>query len=222
MTNLKTVTTTDKKVAAAAKRAANKAAKLALAARIEANPCIGVIGVEAVDRTGDYVSASMAKKDAETPLLDTYGAIGIKSLHCVSPKGDAQTALHMINGAEVSGKQLHLTLKETIVLGFSQDKRDILNTPTKGMSDVQKGVKKKIQQSIGAVLKDIKNALNKREEADNNGAGSTTRELDVRVTAFLNDAKKAIQNADEKGLTFDATGTIKGIDAALEAVAKKL
>jgi hypothetical protein len=221
MTN-STVTTADKKIAAAAKRAANKAAKIALAARIEANPCVGVLGEECVDRTGEYVDASLTKKVKETPMLDAFGAIGVLSFHCISPVGDAQTALHMINGAEISGKQLHLTMKETIVLGFHQDKRDILDTPTKSMSDVQKAEKKKIQQSIGSILKDVKNALNKREEAENNGSGSTTRALDVRVIAFLNDAKKAIQNADEKELKFDGTGTIKAIDEALELAAKKV
>ena len=70
----------------------------------------------------------------------------------------------MIETAKKGGSdELRDSIKQDITASFNKDDQTLLNSPTAGLTDVKKLVKKTLQQKIGSTLGHIQRLLKARE-----------------------------------------------------------
>ena len=87
---------------------------------------------------------------------DTMFSLGLRSGHTISPKGkDSERSL--------STPECFEQIKGAVIEGFPAAARRLMLTPTKALSESEKEAKRAWQQRIGANLRDLGNALKRRE-----------------------------------------------------------
>ena len=99
---------------------------------------------------GQYVGASVKTDQIKIKVVDTLVSEGITAALLVAPK----------NGADAS---FYDSVKSAVVAGFTATVQALLKKDTKTLSDSQKSDKRYWQQQVGSKIKDLRNALVKRE-----------------------------------------------------------
>ena len=85
-------------------------------------------------------------------------------------------------------KEYFQSLKDTVVLGWTKEKQDLFNTPTKDLDPVDKLEKKKLQQDQNSVISDMKDQLEKEQNPDYKKGRSEDRSP---LELFMSDLDKA-------------------------------
>ena len=123
---------------------------------------------------GAWTNKSVSVENAKTKAVDALFADGVTSAMLVAPeKGESTT--------------LFDSVKISVVLGFTATVQGLLKKDAKGLSDTQKSDKRYWQQQIGSKVKDLRNALAKREALaeESGGAGTRTAAFDARLKKDL-------------------------------------
>jgi len=108
--------------------------------------------------------------------------------------------------------ELHTQMKQAIVLGFEQAEQDLLAKETKTLSDIDKKVKRAIQQQVGSEFAYYRRALAKREAPVVDGDS----EKSTPVEMYFKDLQSALERlAKLEGVSFDITAHTKVINAML-------
>ena len=113
------------------------------------------------------------------------------------------------------------SLKAAIIASFTNADQRLLDTPTKGLSDVKKLAKRNVQQQIGARVNDYKRGLERRlEGAKKKGADQKRTDdrtfVEERLVAII----KRLQKSDDPG--FDAVAVIEYAHKAQKLVRAKI
>jgi hypothetical protein len=136
---------------------------------------------------GQYVGASVKTDKIKVKVVDTLVSEGITSEMLVAPK----------KGEDVV---FYGSVKAAVVAGFASNVQALLDKDTKTLSDAQKSDKRYWQQQIGSKIKDLRNALVKRESQGEEGeARGNVASFEARLKRDL--AKYIAQI--EKGEAFE-------------------
>jgi len=136
---------------------------------------------------GQYVGASVKTDKIKVKVVDTLVSEGITSEMLVAPK----------KGEDVV---FYGSVKAAVVAGFASNVQALLDKDTKTLSDSQKSDKRYWQQQIGSKIKDLRNALVKRESQGEEGeARGNVASFEARLKRDL--AKYIAQI--EKGEAFE-------------------
>ena len=136
---------------------------------------------------GQYVGASVKTDKIKVKTVDTLVSEGITSEMLVAPK----------KGEDVV---FYGSVKAAVVAGFASNVQALLDKDTKTLSDSQKSDKRYWQQQIGSKIKDLRNALVKRESQGEEGeARGNVASFEARLKRDL--AKYIAQI--EKGEAFE-------------------
>lgn len=88
---------------------------------------------------------------------DDMFSAGFRSGHCISPKSTKYSHLALAT------PECFEQIKEAIVRGFPEKDRTLLLQPVKGLDDERKARRSKLQKSIGWHMRDLADALLRRE-----------------------------------------------------------
>ena len=130
----------------------------------------------------DFVSVSVTLNTKQTKMVDTLIADGVTHEMCFAPKGDAP-------------REFYDSICEAVTLGFSKPAQKLLaftRAEAKALSEVQKTERRYWQSQIGSKVKDIRNALKKRET---NPTGQNATKLEL-IKRALQDALKRVTELD--------------------------
>jgi hypothetical protein len=156
------------------------------------------LSATALKLTTDTVKGDMGTQKKWVKLSDTYRAEGVTSAMLETEK----------KGGSVD---LRDQVKSAIVLSFSEGDRALLATDTKALDDVNKMLKKEVQQSIGAYLSKIQSHIAKAEKAEEEGEESAAKTEVQRIHELLDKAITKMQKLDAP--SFDVTDAVKRIKA---------
>jgi hypothetical protein len=124
-----------------------------------------------INAIGAWAGQSVKVDNAKVKAVDSLHADGVTAAMLVAPAKGESTVLFD-------------SVKVSIVLGFTATVQALLKKDTKGLSEAQKESKRYWQQQIGSKLKDLRNALTRREaqgaESDGAGADKSTWESTKR------------------------------------------
>jgi len=111
------------------------------------------------------------------------------------------------------------SVKTSIVLGFTAQVQALLKKDTKGLNEAQKENKRYWQQQIGSKMKDLRNALTRREAqgSESNGAGSDKSTWEATKRAVLADIIKQAQKKESSTIK-DISAFIKDLQSALARI----
>lgn len=146
-------------------------------------------------------------------FADTAYAAGLRDGHCISPKGkDSEQSL--------STPECYEQIKGAIIDGFPAAAKRLMLTPTKALSDGEKDAKRAWQQRIGANLRDLRKALERRAIA----AGEIEPAVKVKEPKSLEDKiidqlvtlAQSAQKAEEP--SFDVIGFIQALGNTAETI----
>lgn len=114
-----------------------------------------------INAIGAWAGQSVKVDNAKLKAVDSLHADGVTAAMLVAPAKGESTVLFD-------------SVKVSIVLGFTATVQALLKKDTKGLSEAQKENKRYWQQQIGSKLKDLRNALTRREAqgAESGGAGA--------------------------------------------------
>lgn len=149
-------------------------------------------------------------------FADTAYAAGLRDGHCISPKGkDSDQSL--------STPECYEQIKGAIIEGFPAAAKRLMLTPTKALDDADKEAKRSWQQRIGANLRDLRKALERRAIA----AGEIEPVVKVKETKPLEDKivdqlvtiAKSAQKAEEPN--FDVLELIIRLGSTAEGMGVK-
>ena len=147
--------------------------------------------------SGQSVKADMSK----IKVVDSLHADGVTPAMLLSPKKGESSVL--FDGVKVS-----------IVLGFTATVQALLKKDTKTLSDSQKTDKRHWQQQIGSKMKDLRNALTRREaqgEAQGEARGNVAS-FEARLKRDL--AKYIAQIEKGEAFGFPAVEMLKHLKSA--------
>ena len=121
--------------------------------------------------------AIIAKVKSGVSLIQTLRDLGKLWTDLISPNTkDSQSTCT---------KEYFKDLKATVVLGWTDEKQPLFNTPTKDLDPVDKLEKKKLQQSINSTISDMKDQL-KKEQTE-----TKSKEKRSPLEIFMSDIDKA-------------------------------
>jgi hypothetical protein len=155
---------------------------------------------------GTWSSKSREEGNAKVKAVDSLHADGVTAAMLVAPAKDESTVLFD-------------SVKVSIVSGFTVAAQALLKKDTKTLSEAQKSDKRYWQQQIGSKMKDLRNALTRREAqaAGSNGAGSSKASWEsVKRTALAEMIKQA--QAKEASKVKDISAFIKDLQSALARI----
>ena len=111
------------------------------------------------------------------------------------------------------------SVKVSIVMGFTTAVQALLKKDTKGLSEAQKENKRYWQQQIGSKLKDLRNALARREaqSAGSNGAGSDKSSWESTKRKVLSEIIDQAQKKESSTIK-DISAFIKDLQSALARI----
>jgi hypothetical protein len=101
--------------------------------------------------------AIIAKVKSGVSLIQTLRDLGKLWTDLISPNTK--------NSESTCTKEYFQDLKNTVVLGWTDEKQTLFNTPTKDLDPVDKLEKKKLQQSINSTISDMKDQLKKEQRS---------------------------------------------------------
>ena len=122
--------------------------------------------------------AIIAKVKSGVSLIQTLRDLGKLWTDLISPNTkDSQSTCT---------KEYFKDLKATVVLGWTDEKQTLFNTPTKDLDPVDKLEKKKLQQSINSTISDMKDQLKKEQ--------TETKSKEEIFMSDVDKASKRLQN----------------------------
>lgn len=163
-----------------------------------------------------------------TATISAIGAWSGSTVKADKSKTKAIDALHAdgvtSDMLKAPGKDEPRTLYESvcigIVAGFTAPVQALLKKETKTLSDAQKGEKRYWQQQIGSKLKDLRNALARRERAESgesDGAGADKSTWEATKRKVLSEIIAQAQK--KEGTTIkDMAAFIKDLQSALARI----
>lgn len=133
--------------------------------------------------------------------IDSMHADGVTAAMLTAPKKGEPSALFD-------------SVKVSIVTGFTATAQALLKKDTKGLSDAQKESKRYWQQQIGSKLKDLRNALTRRESQgeESDGAGTKPASFEARLKRDL--TKYIAQIEKLEAAPFQVTDMLKYLKSA--------
>ena len=147
---------------------------------------------------------------------------GLMTKACDAFKADGITVA-MFAAADKSDKAVEFrdALKVAIIASFSMANQQLLDIPTKGLSDNKKAHKRYMQQQIGARVNDYKRGLERRLNGPSKKGADQNRTTDrtfveERLTAIIKRCEKA------EDATFDVVSVIETCRVALGKVQIKI
>jgi len=152
--------------------------------------------------SGQSVKADMSK----IKVVDSLHADGVTPAMLLSPKKGESSVL--FDGVKVS-----------IVLGFTATVQALLKKDTKTLSDSQKTDKRHWQQQIGSKMKDLRNALTRREHqgAESDGAESDKSSWESTKRKVLADMISQAQKKEASKID-NIVAFIKDLQSALARI----
>ena len=163
-----------------------------------------------------------------TSHVTAHAKAAVKSDGLMAKACDAMIAdkvtVAMFAAADKSDKAVEFrdALKVAIVASFSMAFQQLLDTPTKGLSDAKKAQKRYLQQQIGARVNDYKRGLERRLK--NGPAKKGADQNRTSVSLFVEERLVAIIKRCEKAedATFDVMSVIETCRVALKIVHAKI
>jgi hypothetical protein len=124
-----------------------------------------------INAIGAWAGQSVKVDNAKVKAVDSLHADGVTAAMLVAPAKGESTVLFD-------------SVKVSIVMGFTATVQALLKKDTKGLSEAQKESKRFWQMQIGSKMKDLRNALTRREaqgsESDGAEADKSTWESTKR------------------------------------------
>lgn len=158
-----------------------------------------------IDAIGAWSGQTIKADKSKTKAIDSLHADGVTADMLKAPAKGEPTVLFD-------------SVKVSIVLGFAANVQALLKKDTKSLSEQQKETKRYWQQQIGSKLKDLRNALARREAASESGgaeADKSTWEATKRKVL-----SEIIAQAQKKESTTikDISAFIKDLQSALARI----
>jgi gas vesicle protein len=131
-----------------------------------------------INAIGAWSALSGKADNSKTKAIDSLHADGVTAAMLVAPAKGESTVLFD-------------SVKVSIVMGFTVTVQALLKKDTKGLSEAQKESKRFWQMQIGSKMKDLRNALTRREEQakdemeGSEGAKARTASFDARLKRDL-------------------------------------
>ena len=149
---------------------------------------------------GQYVGASVKTDKVKTKTVDILSSEGITSEMLVAPKKGEDAVFYE-------------SVKAAVVLGFTANVQSLLHKDTKTLSDQAKSDKRYWQQQIGSKIKDLRNALAKRESQGEDGeARGNIASFEARMKRDL--TKYIAQIEKGEAFQFPAVEMLKHLKSA--------
>lgn len=136
-----------------------------------------------------FVSNDIKTDKARGAAIDLLQAEGYAWTDFISPKSEGSTAT----------PEVYTELKEAVFAGFNKTDQALVNADIKGLSDDKKAARKKVQQQIGSKMKDLKNALKKRQEPEDTAPKAPVAP-ETKIAELINEAIKKVQQYEGDGL----------------------
>lgn len=156
-----------------------------------------------------YGKANTAFERNATKFFDTLDSHGIPWTHYVSPKTEGTASVEWFDAA-----------KEHLAIGrLTKAEYKLFTADTRSLNAAQKDAKRALVQKVGSLMKDVKNALKRRQEqptSNAKGKARTTKTGADKLTAQFDSIVKTIQGNDD--WKFDAADMI----AAIQKLAKQV
>lgn len=132
------------------------------------------LSTASINAIGAWAGQSVKVDNAKLKAVDSLHADGVTAAMLVAPAKGESTVLFD-------------SVKISIVMGFTATVQALLKKDTKGLSEAQKESKRYWQQQIGSKLKDLRNALTRREAqgAESDGAGTKPASFEARLKRDL-------------------------------------
>lgn len=149
------------------------------------------LSTTARDSIRDFVSTSVTLANKQTKMVDALVADGITADMCFAPKGDAP-------------REFYNSLEDAVVMGFSKSVQNLLAMTTqeaKALSEEKKADRRYWNQQKGSKIKDIRNALKRR---DTNPTGSQPTKLEMLKRDLESALKRVTELDPEKDSIPDA------------------
>jgi hypothetical protein len=162
-----------------------------------------------INAIGAWSSKSREEGNAKIKAIDSLHADGVTAAMLVAPAKGESTVLFD-------------SVKVSIVLGFTATVQALLKKDTKTLSESQKETKRYWQQQIGSKVKDLRNALTKREAQaqGSDGAGSSKASWESVKRTVLADIIKQAQGKEATTIK-DMAAFIKDLQSALARIPAK-
>ena len=159
-----------------------------------------------VSNISAWANKSLTTDKAKVKAVDSLHADGVTADMLRAPKNGESTVLFD-------------SVKVSIVLGFTASVQALLKKDTKGLSDSQKTEKRNWQQQIGSKMKDLRNALTRREAQgkDSDGAGADKASWEATKRTVLADMIKQAQGKEASTIT-NMPAFIKDLQSALARI----
>ena len=159
-----------------------------------------------VSNISAWANKSLTTDKAKVKAVDSLHADGVTADMLRAPKNGESPALFD-------------SVKVSIVLGFTASVQALLKKDTKGLSDSQKTDKRNWQQQIGSKMKDLRNALTRREAQgkDSDGAGADKASWEATKRTVLADMIKQAQGKEASTIT-NMPAFIKDLQSALARI----
>ena len=159
-----------------------------------------------VNAIGTWSGKSREADNAKTKAVDALFADGVTAAMLVAPAKGESTVLFD-------------SVKVSIVLGFTATVQALLKKDTKGLSEAQKGDKRYWQQQIGSKMKDLRNALTRRETqgAESDGAGSDKSTWEATKRKVLSEMIAQAQKKESTTIK-DISAFVKDLQSALARI----
>lgn len=149
-----------------------------------------------------YGKANTAFERNATKFFDTLDGHGIPWTHYVSPKTEGTASQEWFDAA-----------KENLAIGrLTKAEYKLFTADTRSLNAAQKDAKRALVQKVGSLMKDVKNALKRRQEqptSNAKGKARTPKEPADKLRIQFRNLVKTIQGNDAWG--FDAADMIAEI-----------
>ena len=156
-----------------------------------------------------YGKANTAFERNATKFFDTLDSHGIPWTHYVSPKTEGTASVEWFDAA-----------KEHLAIGrLTKAEYKLFTADTRSLNAAQKDAKRALVQKVGSLMKDVKNALKRRQEqptSNAKGKARTPKAPSEKLNAQFESIVKTIQGNDD--WKFDAADMI----AAIQKLAKQV
>lgn len=155
-----------------------------------------------------FVSADNKAGNLRGKVIDLLQAEGYAWTDFISPKSEGSTAT----------PEVYDELKGAVFAGFTKTDQALVNADIKSLSDDRKAKRRAVQQQVGSKMKDLKNALKKRaeaEEAKSNPKPPVAPE--TKIAELINEAIKKVQGYEGDGIK-DITEMVAHLQAARNSI----
>ena len=164
------------------------------------------LSTASINAIGAWAGQSIKVDNAKVKAVDSLHADGVTAAMLVAPAKGESTVLFD-------------SVKVSIVLGFTAQVQALLKKDTKGLSEAQKENKRYWQQQIGSKLKDLRNALSRREAqgTESDGAGADKSSWESTKRKVLSEIIAQAQKKESTSIK-DLGSFIKDLQSALARI----